>query len=110
MTEKQFVRGNEKLARSLKDPELAQRVQVIREEMSAVDAAYGASLAAVRKAGELTQNQMAEKLGVTQGAISQLEHQPDMLLSTLRNYLIAAGASSPRLLVNVNGAEVAVAL
>jgi len=55
------VRGNEKLARSLKDPELAQRVQVIREQMSAVDAAYGASLAAVRKAGELTLTKMEQK-------------------------------------------------
>jgi len=57
-----------------------------------------------------TQEQIAERLGVTQAAVSQMEHRPDMLLSTLRDYLVAAGAQRPRLLVTVHGAEIDVAL
>ena len=110
MTEQTFVRGNEKIARALNDPARAMRVKAIREEMAHTDEIHGATLAAVRKAGSLTQAQIAERLGVTQGAVSQLENKPDMLLSTLRNYLIAVGAEHPRLLVNVDGADIAVAL
>lgn len=110
MTESSFVRGNDKIKRAMADPARAERVRAIRQEMQAADAAYGETLAAVRKAGALTQTQLAERMGVTQGAISQLENKPDMLLSTLRNYLIAVGAERPRLLVTINGADVDVDL
>jgi transcriptional regulator with XRE-family HTH domain len=78
--------------------------------MRDADEVYGATIAAIRNAGALTQEQIAERLGVTQGAVSQLEHKPDMLLSTLRNYLIAVGAERPRLLVTVDGADIDIAL
>ncbi len=39
-----------------------------------------------------TQREIAEKLGVSQAAISQFEHQPDMLLKTLEKYVEAMGA------------------
>ncbi len=39
-----------------------------------------------------TQRDLAEKLGVSQAAISQLENQPDMLLKTLGKYVEAMGA------------------
>ena len=49
------------------------------------------SLAQLRKARELSQLNMAEKLKTTQSSISRLEHQADMYLSTLREYVEASG-------------------
>lgn len=51
------------------------------------------TLQALRKARELTQERMAELLGVGQDSISQLENRTDMLLSTLRSYVEAMGGS-----------------
>lgn len=45
----------------------------------------------VRKARELTQERMAELLGIRQDSISKLEKRTDLLLSTLRSYLNAMG-------------------
>jgi DNA-binding transcriptional regulator YiaG len=45
----------------------------------------------MRKARELSQVAIAEKLGTDQGSISRMEQQADMLLSTLRNYVEGAG-------------------
>ena len=49
------------------------------------------ALEALRKARELTQVNMAQTLGVTQHTVSRLEHRADLLLSTLRRYIEAAG-------------------
>lgn len=48
-------------------------------------------LAEVRKARELTQQQLAKRLGVNQGEISKMEHRTDMYVSTLRSLLEAMG-------------------
>jgi transcriptional regulator with XRE-family HTH domain len=50
-------------------------------------AAYGDALAALRRARSLTQVAVAEKLGVAQGEVSRIEHQADLLLSTLARYI-----------------------
>jgi transcriptional regulator with XRE-family HTH domain len=50
-------------------------------------AAYGEALAALRRARSLTQVAVAEKLGVAQGEVSRIEHQADLLLSTLARYV-----------------------
>ncbi|OCI32600.1 helix-turn-helix domain-containing protein [Oerskovia enterophila] len=110
MSENEFVRGNDKLARTLADPDRATRVQAIREQMRSEDDTYAATLSAIRRAGAQTQAQIAEQLGVTQGAVSQIERQSDMLLSTLRNHLVAAGAERPRLVVTVHGVDIDVAI
>ena len=47
----------------------------------------------LRKAKDLTQEHMAELLGVGQDNISRLEGRADMLLSTLRGYVAAMGGS-----------------
>ncbi len=47
----------------------------------------------LRRARELTQERMAELLGVGQDNISRLEGRADMLLSTLRSYVAAMGGS-----------------
>lgn len=49
------------------------------------------SLADLRNALEMTQTRLAETLGMTQGGVSRLEHQADLLLSTLRSYVEALG-------------------
>jgi len=47
----------------------------------------------LRRAQDLTQERMAELLGVGQDNISRLEGLADMLLSTLRSYIAAMGGS-----------------
>ncbi len=51
------------------------------------------ALQEVRKALELTQQQIADSLHLNQAAISKLEHQSDMYISTLRKFLLAMGGN-----------------
>ncbi|MCJ2076564.1 helix-turn-helix domain-containing protein [Methylobacterium sp. E-016] len=51
------------------------------------------ALRRMRKARKLTQERMAELLGVRQDSISRLERRSDLLLSTLRSYIEAMGGS-----------------
>jgi transcriptional regulator with XRE-family HTH domain len=48
-------------------------------------------LAALRRRTGLTQTALAGHLGVGQAQISKIEHQGDMLISTLASYLAALG-------------------
>ncbi len=50
-----------------------------------------ATLRKVREARALTQATIAELLGMDQSEVSRLEHRSDMLLSTLRRFIGAAG-------------------
>ena len=50
------------------------------------------SLPQLRKARELTQTKIAEKLHMGQGDVSKLERRTDMYVSTLAGYLQAVGA------------------
>jgi transcriptional regulator with XRE-family HTH domain len=59
-------------------------------------------LAAIRRAAGLTQTELAANLGVGQAAVSKIERQSDMLLSTLSAYLTALSADA-RLIVTVGG-------
>lgn len=47
----------------------------------------------LRKARELTQERMAELLGISQNSVSRIEKQSDLLLSTLRSYIAAMGGN-----------------
>ena len=49
------------------------------------------ALSELREAQDLTQVQLAKKLGVDQGAVSKIERRTDMYLSTLRNVIAAMG-------------------
>jgi transcriptional regulator with XRE-family HTH domain len=49
------------------------------------------ALRQLRQRLSVSQREMAERLEVSQPAISQLEQQRDMQLSTLRNYVAALG-------------------
>ena len=58
--------------------------QLIAEEMSLRD---------LRQALKLTQERMAEALGIGQEGVSRLEKRSDLLISTLRSYVEAMGGS-----------------
>ena len=49
------------------------------------------NLQALRKAAGLTQETMSKALDMSQGNLSRLERNSDMLLSTLKRYVQAAG-------------------
>jgi transcriptional regulator with XRE-family HTH domain len=62
-------------------------------------------LSEIRGLAGVTQVQLAAALNTSQGQISRIERQSDMLLSTLSAYLTALGTSA-RLTINVNGQTV----
>jgi transcriptional regulator with XRE-family HTH domain len=45
----------------------------------------------LRQAARLSQEAVAERLGVGQAAVSKVEHRTDVSLSTLRDYVEALG-------------------
>ncbi|MFN8232679.1 MAG: XRE family transcriptional regulator [Actinomycetota bacterium] len=49
------------------------------------------ALSRLREERGLTQQELAEQMRVTQANISRVEHQEDLYLSTLRNYVEALG-------------------
>jgi DNA-binding XRE family transcriptional regulator len=87
----------------------ADHVDSIRAEMAEAGRLYAENLAAVRKAADLTQVELAKAMGVAQSEISRIESRPDMLLSTLASYLAAAG-DRPRVVVTVAGHDVEIDL
>ena len=62
-------------------------------------------LSSIRHTAGVTQVQLAAALNTSQGQISRIERQSDMLLSTLSAYLTALGTSA-RLTITVNGRTV----
>lgn len=44
-----------------------------------------------REAVGLTQEEVAERMGITQATLSRLEHRPDVKLSNIRRYIEALG-------------------
>jgi len=62
----------------------ARSAELIGEEMA---------LQHVRKALDLTQEQMAKMLGIGQDSVSRIESRSDMLISTLQSYIEAMGGS-----------------
>ncbi|MFV8160843.1 helix-turn-helix domain-containing protein [Mycobacterium sp. 134] len=91
MTDK-FIRGNDRLTKMLADPEVRADVDTIVGEMDQIDRAYKMGLAAVRHAANLTQAELAQRMGIKQSALSGVENRGDLLLSTLAAYLEALGA------------------
>jgi DNA-binding transcriptional regulator YiaG len=60
----------------------ARAAQLVAEEMS---------LRELRRAHKLTQESVAETLGIGQDQVSRLEQRSDLLISTLRSYVEAMG-------------------
>lgn len=68
------------------NPENEGRIAGVRHELD-----QAMTLAELRHARELTQMQLAQALDVQQPAISRIEHQTDLYVSTLRSYVEALG-------------------
>ena len=90
----------------LADSETRGEVDKVRAAMDQADREYRIRLATVRQAVNLTQVEMAQRLGITQGAVSTLESRKDLLISTLANYLAAAGGSNARVVVTIEGHDI----
>ncbi|MHB1710608.1 MAG: helix-turn-helix domain-containing protein [Acidimicrobiales bacterium] len=84
------------------DPAAQAAFAQMTEEDRATNRRYAMTLAAVRNAFGLTQNELADRMGVAQSRISESEHRPDMLISTLASYLGGLGLS-PRFVVDIEG-------
>jgi len=98
-----FVRGNDHLDRLLSDPQIAADVAQAHAEAEEMDRVHAMNLAMIRKAAQLTQVEVARRLGVGQAAVSRMENRGDMLLSTLYDYLTATGADTASIVVTVHG-------
>jgi DNA-binding XRE family transcriptional regulator len=46
-----------------------------------------------REASGFTQEQVAQRMGVTQASLSRMEHRPDVKLSNIRKYVEAIGGT-----------------
>ncbi|MFD4295452.1 helix-turn-helix domain-containing protein [Rhodococcus sp. NPDC058505] len=67
---------------------------------------HAEGLADIRKAGNLTQQQVAALLDTDQGTVSRIERRDDLLLSTLRQYLAATGAEHAKIVIEKEGVEI----
>lgn len=74
----------DRLPPARRDKVEARARELINEEMTLRD---------LRKALKLTQEALAERLGVGQENISRLEQRSDLLLSTLQSYVAAMGGT-----------------
>jgi DNA-binding XRE family transcriptional regulator len=104
-TREGFVDGSDRIDRLVSDPKRAARIAEIREAGREMDRVHALNLAMIRKAAEMTQEEVAERLGGRQGDISRIENRSDLLLSTLLSYLTATGAEDARIIVTVHGRE-----
>lgn len=104
-TDVTFVRGNERLSRMLAKPGMQGAVAARRAKMRDADRAHAMGLAALRKAAELTQTELAQTLGVSQAAVAKTEQREDLLLSTLNAYIEALGGQA-HIVITFNGEEI----
>jgi DNA-binding transcriptional regulator YiaG len=106
MTEEvRFIRGNERIRELARRPDIAADVARIREGMEEADRTYAMGLAALRQAAELTQVELARRMGITQAAVSRMEQPHDLLLSTLNAYLQAVGGHASVIVRFADGHE-----
>lgn len=110
MGEAIFVDATDVVDELLADPELAGESQAIRERMREADRIHAMTLAMVRHAAGLTQVELARALNVSQGAVARTEGRGDMLLSTLKAYLEAAGARAVLLVELADGTMAQISL
>jgi DNA-binding XRE family transcriptional regulator len=100
-----FIRGNDRIEALAQRPDIAGQVAQIRRGMDEADRTYAMGLAALRQAAELTQVELARRMGVTQAAVSRMEQPHDLLLSTLNSYLQAVGGQASVIVRFADGHE-----
>ena len=101
-----FQRANDRIDALVNDPLIAEDVRRFAAERQSLNRIYARGLAEIRKAGNLTQKDMADALDTDQGSVSRIEHRDDLLLSTLRQYLVAAGVEHPKIVAEKDGLEI----
>lgn len=89
----------------LAEPETAAFIEAQRPAREAMNRAFAMNLATIRKAAELTQKDIAAAMGRDQSSVSKMETRSDMLLSTLADYLLAAGVDAATITVTVKGLD-----
>jgi DNA-binding transcriptional regulator YiaG len=105
-----FRRMNDRISELTNSPLIADDVRRYAAEREHVNRVYAQGLADIRRAGNLTQQQLAAALSTDQGTVSRIERRHDLLLSTLRDYLVAAGAEHSRIVVERDGVEISLDL
>lgn len=83
-----------------------ERVKKNAQRMALEMIQHADSLEQLRKAAGKTQTEVAQKLGIKQNAISQLENRADLYLSTLNKYVGALGHRLELALVTATGERV----
>ncbi len=101
--EVRYIRGNDRAAGLARRPDVAAEPGQIRRDFDEADRTYAMGLALLRQAAHMTQVEIARRLGVTQGALSWVEQQHDLLLSTLNSYVQAVGGQASVLLRFADG-------
>lgn len=104
-----FTPRNDRINRPI-DPEMEAMVAQVTAEAEAEERVYRMSLAAVRSAAVLTQEEIARRLGVKQAAISRMESRDNLLYKTLVAYLHAAGADDIKLTATLAGQHIEIDL
>jgi DNA-binding XRE family transcriptional regulator len=87
-----LIRGSDRLTTMPGGTDIRGGFGPIVDEMDQTDRGRRMRLAAVRHAANLTQAELAERIGIKQAALSGVENRGDLLLSTLASYLEAVGA------------------
>jgi hypothetical protein len=73
------------------DDDPALLAQVEQERIEALREHVEYTLAEVRKVRDVTQVELAHRLGMNQPGVSRIEHQENVLIETLREYVEALG-------------------
>lgn len=79
------------------------RRQTTRDKTVRKQAVLAVPLATLRRSRDLTQVEVAARLGVDQAQVSRLEHRSDVLLSTVYDYLTSLGGKDVELAVTFEG-------
>ena len=94
-TVEEFETANERVraarGKLLREPAARKAHQRLGEEIASRVSGKRAKLGEVRRAVGLTQQQLAETLGMDQGEISRFEHRENVHLSTLSRFIEATG-------------------
>ena len=92
------------------NPEAAARRAELARELEKQQDAYALTLAALRRALDITQAELADIMGVSQAQVSRIENGTDLAVSTLQRHLEAIGGELEISVVFPDGVRVPIEL